>query len=91
MRREVRRVAPSAGTSRPRLTLGALAVSAQRAAVASSASDLAPAAAVVSFVAWLGSIAVLLRVQVERSGRAGTFLRVRASASASVTADLSDS
>ncbi len=58
----------------------------------------------VSFVVWLGSITVPLRfdadlplpvfeqirVQVERRGRAGTFLWVRTPASASVTADLSD-
>lgn len=57
---EVRRLASSSGTSRPMMTLGALAVSAQWAAVASSGPDVAPTAAVVSVLAWLGSLVLFL-------------------------------
>ena len=53
---EVRRLASSVGTSRPMMTLGALAISAQWATVVSQGPDLGPAEAVASVVAWLGSI-----------------------------------
>ncbi len=55
---EVRRMATSAGTSRPMVTLGALAISAQWSAVVASGPDLPRATQVVSVVAWLGSIAL---------------------------------
>ena len=57
---EVRRMAASAGTSRPMVTLGALAISAQWFAVVSPGTDLARAAEIVSVVAWIGSIVLFL-------------------------------
>ena len=57
---EVRRMAASAGTSRPMVTLGALAISAQWAAVVSPGLDLARATEVVSIIAWGGSIVLFL-------------------------------
>lgn len=57
---EVRRLASSAGISRPMVTLGALAVSSQWFAVVSSGTDLARSTEVVSVIAWLGSTVLFL-------------------------------
>ncbi len=57
---EVRRLASSAGISRPMVTLGALAVSSQWFAVVSPGADLSLPIEVVSIIAWLGSIVLFL-------------------------------
>lgn len=57
---EVRRLASSAGVSRPMVTLGALAVSAQWFAVVSHGADVARPTEVASVIAWLGSIVLFL-------------------------------
>lgn len=57
---EVRRLASSAGISRPMATLGALALSAQWLAVVVGAdgADLLRSTEIISVIAWLGSIAL---------------------------------
>ena len=57
---EVRRLASSAGISRPMVTLGALAVSAQWLAVVSPRTDPTRTVQVVSIVAWIGSIGLFI-------------------------------
>ncbi|MEO6629715.1 MAG: hypothetical protein ABIP03_14240 [Aquihabitans sp.] len=57
---EVRRLAASAGISRPMVTLGALAISAQWSAIVSGEVEPTRAIAVASVIAWLGSIVLFL-------------------------------
>ena len=57
---EVRRMAASSGISRPMVTLGALALSAQWGAVVSPGPDPGRAAAIVSVIAWVGSLVLFL-------------------------------
>lgn len=57
---EVRKLASSAGTSRPMVTLGALTISLQWIAVVSHGADLSRSTEVTSAIAWLGSIVLAL-------------------------------